>query len=86
MHIIELKDGGASLEFSSSEASAVSRALNGLRAKRTERGAVHDVYTIGKDRLIHYFEWDDPCIIAKTSTGSKLLRQMFAELSHSKAA
>ena len=86
MHIIELKDGGASLEFSSSESSAISQALDRLRAKRTERGVMHDVYTVGKDHLIYYSEWDDPCLIAKTSTGSKILRQMFAELSQSKAA
>jgi hypothetical protein len=86
MHIVDLRDGGASLEFSAREADAVSQVLDRLGAKRTARGAVHDMVTVGKDELIYYFEWDEPCLIAKTQSGSKLLRRILAQLSQSKAA
>ena len=86
MHIVDLKDGGASLEFSASEADAISQILGRLGAERTSRGAVHDLVRLGKDELIYYFEWDEPCLIAKTPSGSKLLRRMVADLSQSKAA
>ena len=86
MHIVDLKDGAASLEFSTNEAEAVSRILGRLGAKRTTTGAVHDLVTVGKDELIYYFEWDEPCLIAKTPAGSKLLRRILAQLLQSKAA
>ena len=86
MHLINLKDGGASLEFSPGEADAVSQALARLHAKRTDTGVLHEVITIGDEQLIHYSEWDDACLIAKTLSGSKLLRRILSDFSQSKAA
>lgn len=86
MHLIDLKDGGASLEFSENEADAVGKALKRLCAKRTEIGAYYDVLTIGNDQLIYYAEWDEPCLIAKTPSGSDLLRRILEYSPRSKAA
>lgn len=86
MHIVDLKEGGASLEFSAREADAVGQMLGRMGAKRSPGGSVHEIVKVGKDELIYYFEWDEPCLIARTPSGSKLLRRLLAQLSQSKAA
>ena len=86
MHLVDLKDGGASLEFSENEASAVGEALKRLSAKKTEVGAYYDVLTVGDEQLIYYAVWDEPCLIAKTPSGSDLLRQILEHSPRSKAA
>lgn len=79
MQILELATGNVSLEFRPEEVSEVFRRLESFGKIRRSKGAVHDLIKVGDVELVHYFEWDEPCLIAASDKGSSLLRKLAAK-------
>jgi hypothetical protein len=86
MQILELATGNVSLEFRPDEAGEVFRRLESFGKIRRSKGVVHDLITIGDIEFVHYFEWDEPCLIAASETGTALLRKLVDSGSRSHAA
>lgn len=76
MEILELTTGNVSLEFRPDETSDVFRRLETFGEVHRSKGVVHDLVRVGDVELIHYFEWDEPCLIAASESGSAMLRKM----------
>ena len=76
MQILDLENGSVSLEFSDAEQRSLLKRLSAFgRLRRVERGAFYDILRVRGHDLIHYWEWE-PCLIATTSAGASLLRQL----------
>lgn len=86
MQILELATGNVSLEFHPDETGEVFRRLETFGKIRRSKGAVHDLVKVGDVELIHYSEWDEPCLIAASGKGSLLLRKLAAKKPSHKAA
>lgn len=76
MQILELTTGNVSLEFRPEEGSEVFRRLQSFGKVRRSKGAVHDLIKVGDIELVHYSEWDEPCLIAASDKGNSLLRKL----------
>lgn len=86
MQILELATGNVSLEFRPDETGEVFRRLESFGKIRRSKGVVHDLIKIGDIELVHYFEWDEPCLIAASDKGTAILRKLVNSGSQSRAA
>lgn len=76
MELLALSDGGLSLEFRSFEAPAVSGALRAEGALAVEDYGSHQLLRVADAELIHFDEWDSPCLIASDAPSTALLRRI----------
>lgn len=86
MQVLELSTGNVSLEFEPDETGEVFRRLESFGKLKRTKHVVHDLIRLGDLEFVHYFEWDDPCLIANSSKGSAVLRTLAAEHGQSHAA
>lgn len=79
--LLELKEGGCSLEFAVEDIDLVRKALSArYGSPKVTKHAVLTVYTFGETGLTFQNEWDDPCLIASTPDGEAMLRAVAADL------
>lgn len=81
IELLELQDGGASLEFEEADIAAVLDAAHARFGRlEVERDVLHAVYRFGGCAFILQNEWDDPCLIAEGPEGVEILRTLCADL------
>lgn len=79
--LLELKEGGCSLEFAIEDIDRVRTALSARYGSPTvTKYPVLTVYAFGETELTFQNEWDDPCLVACTPTGEVMLRTVVADL------
>ena len=82
MTLLSLPDGNTSLEFASDDIEAVRQAILDLFGEPTsEQHITYSTIAFGGERFLFQNEWDDPCLIASTEAGSRLLLQIERRLS-----
>lgn len=79
--LLELKEGGCSLEFALVDIDRVRRALTARYGNpKITKQPVLTIYTYGRTELTFQNEWDDPCLVASTPAGEAMLRTVAADL------
>ena len=86
MYLLDLSNGGASLEFSPGEAAAVMARSRAMGEVTVRHEATFDVLSIGSEEITYLDEWDQPCLIAGTPSGRALLATVLRDRSLSIAA
>lgn len=73
-----LSDGGCSLEFDTSDATVVVKAVRRLYGKLVVVRSYGPGATIrfGGCEFHYHDEWDDPCIISSSPEGEKILKAL----------
>jgi hypothetical protein len=85
--LLELKDGGCSLEFTLADINRLRTELSVRYGKpKVTKYPILTVYTFGRTELTFQNEWDDPCLIASTPDGVAMLRTLAADLAGSAAS
>lgn len=75
--LIALSSGGSSLEFENSDIPAVSSAIRYLYGMPDKsRDGIATKYHLGGCSFIFQNEWDDPCLIANSPEGTKILSDL----------
>lgn len=79
--LLDLPDGHLSLEFETADVPAV-RALIRDRygPPDVEQGVALSVLRFGGAEFVFQNEWDDPCLIASTIEGDRILRELLEGL------
>lgn len=81
IELLELQDGGTSLEFEEADIAAVLDVAHARFGKlEVERHVLHAIYRFGGCEFIFQNEWDDPCLIAGGPEGVEILRALCADL------
>ena len=84
--LLELKDGGCSLEFALEDMDRVRAALSvRYGTPKVTKYPILTVFRFGRTEPTFQNEWDDPCLIAITSDGVAMLRTLAADLAGSTA-
>ncbi|QKS01524.1 hypothetical protein F9288_19280 [Sphingomonas sp. CL5.1] len=80
--LLSLPDGNSSLEFTPDEIEAVRQAISDLFGKvNSEPHATYSQIAFGGEAFIFEQEWDEPCLIALTGAGGRLLAEIERHLS-----
>lgn len=79
--LLELSDGGVSLELGAGALDKVAEAICARFGPLVtlERAALYDVVEVAGERLLYYHEWD-PCLISTSPEGARLLRRIYQAL------
>jgi hypothetical protein len=81
--LLELSDGGVSLELGAGDLDKVAEAICGRLGLgplvTLERAALYDVVEVAGEQLLYYHEWD-PCLISTSPAGARLLRRIYQVL------
>ncbi len=86
MKLVELSGDAASLEMTPREVPGVMRRLATLAAVSREERATYDLIHVGDDSFIYANDWDDPCLISKSASGTTLLRSLLVRPSRARRA
>ncbi len=80
--LLELSEGGCSLEFEPEDLPAVKAAIHALFGKvRIESHVITSTVRFGGEDFTFQNEWDDPCLITSTAAGEAMLRRLAERLS-----
>ena len=80
--LLALPNGKSSLEFAPDDIAAVRGAISYLFGEATsELHASYSQVAFGGETFLFEQEWDAPCLIASTDTGSLMLEQIEQRLS-----
>jgi len=79
--ILNLSDGGVSLEFDSGDTEAVREAIRKRYGPLRRRCHVMSAeVTFGGERFAFQNEWNDPCLISRSASGAEMLEQIAGDL------
>ncbi|MBU1541168.1 MAG: hypothetical protein KKC29_08545 [Alphaproteobacteria bacterium] len=79
--ILNLSDGGVSLEFDSRDAKAVREAIRKRYGPIRRRWHVMSAdVSFGGELFVFQNEWSDPCLISRSTTGAEMLEQIAGDL------
>lgn len=80
--VLELSNGGVTLEFEVKDISEVRRVIRQLYGPMRRRWFVPAAQvTFGGERFVFQNVWSDPCLIASSPDGGEMLRRVAEELS-----
>ena len=76
MKLVRLNGDAASLEMQPDE---LQFAIDALKASKRRIEATFDVFAVGTDEVILLDEWDDPCLISSTASGTAWLEALLSK-------
>ena len=79
--ILNLTEGGVSLEFDSGDTKAVREAIRRRYGPLRRRWHVLSAdVTFGGERFVFQNEWNDPCLISRSAAGAEMLERIAGDL------
>jgi hypothetical protein len=78
--LLELKDGGVSLEFAEEDVDDLVKAIQERfgEIQTVKKLAAHDLVEFGAEQFIYYYEWD-PCLISQSPRGAEMLQEILLQ-------